>query len=268
MALLDENSEARTERPTERHRRQARERGLVAHSVELLTAARLLAIWIVLAWWFVKFATSASSTLRFALENAGSGTLQPSTALIQLRDLAWSFLASASWPLVTVTVVLLVTHFSQIGWFWRFENAAPQLSRLSPITGLQRLASLATIGRALKLTLKLIVVAGAIGLVVSPLLAFSSASPSSDLAAQLTTFGSSAVQLVAHVAMALLAYAALDYAWQRWHFERSLQMTREELREELKEIEGDPRLKSHRQAHARQLTITPAPPESNTGRSA
>ncbi len=268
MALLDDNSEARTERPTERHRRQARERGSVAHSVELLTAARLLAIWIVLAWWFVKFATSASSTLRTALENAGSSTHQPSTALVQLRDLAWQFIASASWPLVTVSAVLLVAHFSQIGWLWRWENAAPQLSRLSPIAGLQRLASLATMGRALKLTLKLVIVAGAIGFVMSPILRSSSASMSPDFTLQLTTFGSSTVQLVAHVAMALLLYGLLDYAWQRWRFERSLQMTREEVREELKEIEGDPRLKSHRQAQARQLAVTPPPPEPSTNRSA
>lgn len=268
MALLDDNSEARTERPTERHRRQARERGSVAHSVELLTAARLLAVWIVLGWWFVKFATTASSSLRAALENAGSSTLQPSTALIQLRDLAWSFLASASWPLLTVTAVLLVAHFSQIGWLWRWENAAPQLSRLSPITGLQRLATLATIGRALKLTLKLAVVGGAIGYVVLPQLMFSSASVSSDVTGQLTTFGASAVQLVAHVAMALLTFGALDYAWQRWRFERSLQMTREELREELKEIEGDPHLKSQRQAQARQLAAARTFPESNPGHSA
>lgn len=268
MALLDDNSEARTERPTERHRRQARERGLVAHSVELLIAARLFAIWILLALWFVKFATSASSTIQATLEHAGSTTLQPSTSLIQLRDLTWQFLASASWPLVTVTAVLLVTHFVQVGWLWRWENAAPQLSRLSPITGLQRLASLATMGRTLKLTLKLIVVAGAIGFVVSPQLLFSPASLSSDFTAQLTTFGSSAVQLVAHVALALLLYGMLDYAWQRWHFERSLQMTREEIREELKEIEGDPRLKSRRQAQARQLSVSPTPSEPSTDRSA
>ena len=268
MTLLDENSEARTERPTERHRRQARERGSVAHSVELLTAARLFAVWIVLGWWFVTFATTASSSLRAALEHAGPTAIQPSAALIQLRDLAWSFLASASWPLLTVTAVLLVTHFSQIGWLWRWENAAPQLTRLSPITGYQRLAPLATIGRALKLILKLSVGGGVIGYIVLPQLSFSSVSMSSDFTDQLTSFGSSAVQLAAHVAMALLTFGALDYAWQRWRFERSLQMTREELREELKEIEGDPRLKSHRQAQARQLSATPAPSESNSGRSA
>lgn len=263
MALFDENSEARTERPTERHRRQARERGLVAHSVELLTAARLVAIWSALSWWFVKFATTASSSLRDTLEHAGSTALPPSTAIVQLRDLAWTFLASASWPLVTVTALLLVAHFAQIGWLWRWENSAPQWSRLSPIAGIQRLATLATLGRALKLTLKVSIVVGAIGFVVSPQLLRSSASRSTDVTNQLTTFGSAAVQLVAHVTLALLAYAALDYAWQRWRFERSLQMTREELREELQEIEGDPRLKSHRQATARQLSATSMPPESN-----
>ncbi len=268
MALFDENSEARTERPTERHRRQARERGLVAHSVELLTAARLVAIWSVLSWWFVKFATTASALLRATLEHAGPTGLPPSTAIVQLRDLAWTFLASASWPLVTVTALLLVAHFSQIGWLWRWENAAPQLSRLSPLAGLQRLATLATIGRALKLTIKVSLVVGVIGFVVSPQLVFFPASPSSDVANQITTFGSAAVQLVAHVTLALLTYAALDYAWQRWRFERSLQMTREELREELQEIEGDPRLQSYRQAQARQLAATPMPPESNTIRSA
>ncbi len=268
MALFDENSEARTERPTERHRRQARERGLVAHSVELLTAARLVAIWSLLSWWFVKFATTASSSLRATLEHASPTALQPETAIVQLRDLAWIVLASASWPLMTVTVLLLVAHFGQIGWFWRWENSTPQLSRLSPIAGLQRLATLATIGRALKLTMKIGIVVVVIGFAVSPQRLISSASRSTNVANQLTTFGSAAMQLAAHVALALLAFGALDYAWQRWRFERSVQMTREELRKELQEIEGDPHLKSQRQATIRQLSTSPMPVESNTNPSA
>lgn len=261
MALLDENSEARTERPTERRRRQARERGRVAHSIELLIAARLLTTWMVLVWWFAKFATSASSSLRNALEHAGSTPTQPSTALMQFRDLSWQFLANASWPLLAATVALFVAHFAQVGWLWRWENVTLQPTRLSPIAGLQRLFSLATIGRALKLALKLAIATGAIGFVLSPLSPLSSTSVDSDFTDQLTTFGSTAVQLIVHVAMALLTYAALDYAWQRWRFERSLQMTREEVREELKEIEGGLHLKSHRQAAAWQTSVTPRPPD-------
>lgn len=255
MAFFDETSEARTERPTERRRRQARERGQVAYSAELLTASRLLATWIVLAWWFAGFAISASSALRTALEQAGSNTLQPATALMLLRDLAWQVLAFASWPLVTVTSALLLTHFAQVGWLWRWENAAPQSQRLSPILGLQRLLSFGTVGRTLTLIVKLTGLAAAVGFGLLPHLPLASLSLSSDVTGQLAMFGATTVRLAMFVAIAAMILGAVDYAWQRWRFERSLQMTREEVREELKEIEGDSRLKSHRDAQARELGL-------------
>lgn len=264
MALLDDTSEARTERPTERHRQQARERGMVARSAELLTAARLVAIWIVLVWWFAKFVNSATSSLRAALENAGPTTLQPSTALAQLRDFAWQFLELASWPLLTATAVLLLAHFGQVGWLWNWENAAPQLARLSPFTGIQRLLAWTTIGRALGLTLKLAVVACASSVALSLILPLSPPSLSAEMTDPFATMGPNAVQLAAHVALAVLAYAALDYVWQRWRFEHSLLMTREELREELKEIEGDPRLKSRRQETTLRFNPESTPPHSST----
>lgn len=263
MALFDDNSEARTERPTARRRRQARERGQVAHSIELLIAARLLASWFVLAWWFTTFATSASSLLRRTLEHAGSNLLSPSTALMQLRDLSGQFLATASWPLLAATFAILVAHFAQVGWLWRWENAAPQPLRLSPIAGLQRLLSAATVGRGLKLILKATLVVGVIALIVSPLAPWTPAGMSSESTDPMATFGSTAVQLAACVAIALLTFAGLDYAWQRWRFERSLQMTREEVREELKELEGDPQLKNRQQAAARQPSVTLSPPDSS-----
>lgn len=247
MALLDENSDARTERPTDRRRRQAREQGQVAHSAELLIAARLVATWIVLAWWFVSFAATCGASLRATLETAGSSPLQPSTALTLVRDLAWQLLASASWPLITVTAAILASHFAQIGWLWRWENVAPQPSRFLSMTGLQRLLSLRTIGRSLKLTLKLSLASAAIALVISSQVGLMPTGLSSSLNEQLAHFGVASVSLVARVAMAVLAFAALDYVWQRWRFERSLQMTREEVREELKESEGPPQQRTHRE---------------------
>ncbi len=264
MALLDENSDARTERPTDRRRRQARERGQVAHSTELLIAARLVATWIVLAWWFVTFAASCGTSLRATLESAGSNTLQPSMALALLRDLAWQLLASAGWPLMTATTAVLVSHFAQIGWLWRWENVAPQPSRLMPITGLQRLLPFPTVGRTLKMTLKLGIASATIALAVSPHMESMPTNLSSGLNDQLAIFGVASVRLVAHVAMALLTFAALDYVWQRWRCERSLQMTREEVREELKESEGHPQQKAHRQSIAQQLQTPSITHESKT----
>lgn len=255
MALLDDDPEARTERPTNRRRQQARERGQVAHSGDLLIAARLVAIWVVLAGWFAKFATAASTSLRATLENAGSNGLDPSTAVMQLRDSAWQFATSASWPLVTATSLVMVAHFAQTGWLWRWERVIPQPSRLAPITGLQRMFSLATLGRALKLALKLCIVTITVGFALSPLTPAMSANLPADLVDQLRSFDSFSVQLASRLAIAMLTFATLDYAWQRWRFERSLQMTRDEVREELKDLEGDPRLKSQRHAVAQHFSV-------------
>lgn len=250
MALFDDSAEARTELPTERRRRQAREHGLVARSVELLFAARLLAIWGVFAWWFVSFATAAGSWLRLTFEHAGQISA-PASGLVQLKEQTWRFAMTATWPLLIVTAVLLLVHFLQVGWLWRWESAAPQVSRLSPMTGLQRLLSAATLARGLSMTLKLIFVSGASFAIVSPLFPIVPSNATVGFSGQLAAFGSSTLQLVSYVALAMLAFGALDYGWQRWRFERSLQMTREELREELKELEGDPRVKHQRRDLAR-----------------
>lgn len=257
MALFDDSTDDRTERPTERHRRQARERGMVARSVELLIASRLLAIWIVLAWWFTSFASLASDWLRNTFAHAGQTT--PSTAMLsQLREQAWKCLATASWALLIATSAILLAHFVQIGWLWRWDHVALQATRLSPLTGLQRLISATTIGRTLGLLLKLTVVIGASGMILLESLASVSLQSSIDLSGVLVEFETSAVQLVSTMALVMLIYAALDYGWQRWRFERSLLMTREEVREELKELEGTSQRKGQLRAAARHSASDPS----------
>ena len=252
MALFDDSHDSRTEVPTERRRRKARERGMVARSTELLAAARMLSIWVVLGWWFVSFADLASSWLRATFQHAGE-TAHSDAVLSQLREQSWRFVATASWPLLIATSAILLAHFGQVGWLWRWNNLAPQATRLSPLSGLQRLFSSATFGRALGMLLKLTIIVSVSTMTLAQFLPNTASSSATDFPGQFTALASSALQLVSQVAFALLAFGVLDYGWQRWRFERSLQMTREEVREELKEVEGDPRVKSQRHALARQV---------------
>lgn len=253
MALFDDSHDSRTEAPTERRRRQARERGSVARSTELLTAARTLSIWIVLGWWFASFADVASTWLRATFQHAGE-TPHTNAVLSQLREQSWRFVMTASWPLLIATSAILLSHFLQVGWLWRWENVAPQATRLSPLSGLQRLFSSATAGRALAILLKITIVIGMSVMVLAQFLPNAASSSTTDFSGQFTGFALSALQLVSQVALALVAFGVMDYGWQRWRFEHSLRMTREEVREELKEVEGDPRLKNQRHALAHQRT--------------
>lgn len=261
MALFDDTNESRTERPTERRRRQAREDGMVARSPELLAAARTLSIWIVLGWWFASFADLASSWLRATFQDAGE-TPNSAVVLSQLRELSWRFVATASWPSLIATSAILLAHFSQVGLYWHWNNLVPQATRISPLSGLQRLFSSAICGRALVLLLKLTIVIGVSTLALAQFLPNTTSSDATNVPGQVASLASSALQLVSQVAFALLAFGVLDYGWQRWRFERSLLMTREEVREELKEIEGDPRLKNQRH------TLTHQFPHSRSANSA
>lgn len=251
MALFDDTNDSRTEAPTERRRRQARERGMVARSTELLTAARILSIWIVLGWWFASFAGLASSWLRSAFLHTRE---RPNSAAVigTFREQSWRFVATASWPLLIATSAILLVHFLQVGWLWRWNNLAPQATRLSPLSGLQRLFSTATIGRALGIVLKLAIVIGVSMVVLANFASTMAANSTRNFPSQFSTLASSTLQLVSQVAFATLAIGALHYGWQRWRFERSLQMTREEVREELKEIEGSPHTKPQRHSLAHQ----------------
>lgn len=269
MALFDDTNDSRTERPTERRRRKAREDGMVARSTELLVAARALSIWIVLGWWFASFADRASSWLRATFQDAGE-TPHSTAVLSQLREQSWRFVATASWPLLIATSAILLAHFGQVGWHWRWNNLAPQATRISPLSGLQRLFSSSTFGRALGMLLKLTVVAGVSAMTLAQFLPNATSSSTTDFPGQFAGLASSALQLVSQVAFALLAFGLLDYGWQRWRFERSLLMTREEVREELKEVEGDPRLKSQRHALSHQRPLfraTNSDLEANTSHS-
>ena len=255
MALSDDTNDSRTEAPTERRRRQAREQGTVARSTELLAAARILSIWIVLSWWLASFADLASSWLRAAFQHTSE--LPNTAALINsFREQSWRFVATASWPLLIVTSAILLGHFLQVGWLWHWNNLAPQANRLSPLSGLQKLLSSATAGRALGIVAKLSIVIGVSTMVLSNFALLVTSNSTNDFQDQFTTITASALQLVSQVTFAVLAFGALHYGWQRWRFERSLRMTREEVRDELKEIESRSLTKNQRHPVARQIPLT------------
>jgi flagellar biosynthetic protein FlhB len=260
MALFDDSTALRTERPTARRRRQAREQGHVARSVELIVAARVAALWFVLAWWMLHFASAAKAWIIEAIQNAGS---QPDS-LPQSEELTANvmsqFFTSVSVPLVMVVALVLSVHFLQVGWYWRWQNALPQAGRLSPLSGFRRAFSISALGRFLMLLAKLLLVLMAAGFAFqsSSLADLWPADPS--LNTQLSSLSSVALRIASDIVVALSLFGLGDYAYRRWQWEASLRMTREELREELKDVETHPQIRHQRELAARRLAQTARPP--------
>ncbi len=250
MAFFDDSLDSRTERPTARRRRQTREQGRVARSADLVTSARIVSVWVMLVWWLATFANAGGQMLRDTFNRAGRGVSLSTTVATQPQEWMERFVTVVGPPLLIATSGVLAAHFLQVGWLWHPRHCWPQWSRTSAIEGIRRLSS-AAFSRSLAILAKLSLVATVAALALTNDWLSWTAATGSDLAQHLSLIATLANRVTSRVALALLAWGAVDYFWQRRRFERSLQMTKEEVRQEMKEIEADPHIRQRRDSSAR-----------------
>lgn len=237
-------ADEKTEAPTPRRRQEARERGQVARSQDLTAAVLLLAGFLALAllgpglWQFL-----------LAITRAGL-TGESVTRLEELLPFAGAAAAeSIRWLAPFLLILLaasLATLLLQVGFLLTGQPLIPRLSKISPLSGMKRLFSVRS------------VMLGAINfgkLLVVGLVAYVTMSGRADAIIHAFMFeahealglGSSLMfQLAMRLGAALLVLALLDFAWQRYRHERDLRMTKEEVKDELRSMEGDPQLRRRR----------------------
>ena len=234
--------EERTEEPTAKRKREARLDGQLARSPELVAWGQLLA---------------ASLLIRLSITLGGHSLLElmdqmdkalaqpePGTAL-RLLGTAAQGAALALAPLAGGMFVLgVVGNLAQIGLAFSPRALKPKWQRVNPAKGLKRLISPAALWEAGKSLLKFAV----LGLVAWPTirhlattLAIGGPLPAGQV---LGLVGASALRLMRDTALAGLALAFVDYALQRRRVKRATMMTRQEVREEARQSDGDPLVRS------------------------
>jgi flagellar biosynthesis protein FlhB len=154
-----------------------------------------------------------------------------------------------------VSVASLAVNLAQVGFLWSTESLAPDPARLDPVAGLGRLASLKGLARLVGGLLKVSLVGAVVGWTL-----WNERRRLSDLGdfafeSVLGTAVDLMFTLSFRAALALLVLAILEYGYQRWQYERDLRMSKQELREELKRFEGDPKVRERRRAIQRQLAL-------------
>jgi type III secretion protein U len=247
-------SDDRTEQPTPRRLREARRRGEVARSADLGAAAALAGGLAGLAVQGRGIAEALARSLRAALSGATAGA-DPAALL---RDAAALVLRLALPPAGCALGAALLAGALQTGWCLAPGALEPRLERLDPLRGLRRLLSPGQAARAAlgvaKAGVLLTVLAtwapAAAGAVASlPL-----ASAPGALSAALPLLAGLAVRLAA----ALAVLGVVDLGLERRRLARSLRMTRDEVRRELREDEGDPSHRAERRrAHRAVLEAGP-----------
>lgn len=249
---MPEHEGEKTQEPTPHRRQEARDQGEVARSADLASAVVLVAAVALLIWLGGSLCASMASRARRQLQTPVLSIDLPQVAL-QARELATE-LGEVCGPFLTALLLLAVAaNLMQTGWLFVPGRLAPDVSRINPVTGLQRLFTLTATVRLLMGLLKVCIVAAvAYAALVSkwPLVLGLWAAEPAQLAPLLADL---LLWTALKISAALLVLAVADYAFQRWKYEQDLRMTPQEVREELKNLQGDPHVIARRKAVQRQL---------------
>ena len=254
----DESGE-KTEQPTERRRTQARERGNVARSVDLTAAGLMLGAAVVFYVLAVPLCRTFAILTVDALQHARPGPFSDVDAVNRLRSIAQIVAPNVLGILLAMMLAALVWNVVQVGILVAPEALMPQFGRLNPLNGLQRIFSTAALIRLVGSLAKLAIVVGIAVWSISSMLPWFVQLIGLEPRATLFYIQGAVVKLAFQLSTALVFLALLDFLYQRWKLEQDLRMSKQELRDEMKEMEGDPvmrqrRSEAHRKvAQAREL---------------
>ncbi len=244
-------SDDKTEEPTPKRLREARERGQVAKSKELSTALLLLATGGALGSAGPGFITAFRGLLEPALAAArGESEVPPIAALSAGLEVA----ASQSMPILAILVaVAAVASLVQTGPILATQAIGFDAERLDPIAGAGRVFGRDAWIELARSVLKVLVVAWVVSGVVEAAMHGAIALVGRDVSAILVAIAAIVRALLFRSGGAMLAIAIADLLYQRWKLAKELRMTKEEVVREHKESDGDPHAKGERDRVRREL---------------
>lgn len=235
---------SKTESATPKRREEARKRGQVARSVELSSALSLLGILVVIKLSGGYMVQELTRIATYAW--GGLGTFSFSDTEIRRQSLTFFLeLLVVMGPLLAGAVVIGVTvNVLQFGFIFAPEAIRLRFENISPAHGFERLFSRRSAVETFKSFLKILIISLTAWLTVAGRLPELLTLMQTDLAVFFTTVGATALAVMLRVALILLGLALLDFFYQRWEFEESLKMSKQEIKDEFRQMEGDPLVKS------------------------
>jgi flagellar biosynthesis protein FlhB len=244
-------SQEKTEEPTPKKLRRARERGEVPKSREVNTAAVLLAAAVGLSWLGPRVLTGLTDALHMSLSAVRDPAPERLTTV--LGGVAWTA-TSAVAPLIGLVMAAGgLAAYLQVGALFSVQPILPQPTRLDPVKGLGRLFSQRQVVELLKTLAKMAIV-GAVAWAtlregLRGVVGVSAVGPGGMLRAG----GALVSALLLRVGATMAAVALLDGLYQRWRHRRDQRMTKDELKREHRDSEGDPHAKQHRERMHREI---------------
>ena len=241
---MAEDSDDKTEQPTERKLSKAEDEGNVPVSKEIANVLMILGVLIVvgtMAPWITK---DLIGLLRGFIEHPHTMQTDIQSIRVLVAQMAWRVGLLLAMPLGLFVIIAFVSTLGQVGFIFTPSKLAPKLSSLNPISGAKQLFSSQSLVEAAKGIAKVAIIVVVLWAMVVPSLRHPDQIMDQDLVTTVSEVQHLIVLLLFFTLMVMAVIAALDVAYTRWSHIEKLKMTKQEVKDEHKDMEGDPKIKS------------------------
>lgn len=242
--MPEKGDQERTEKPTGRKLSKAREEGQVAKSQEISSAFILLgALGVFLfagPWMF----WALSDFMHGIFQNLGTLHIKGISARAFLFEVL-QHVGLIIMPLLLVLLILgIAANLLQVGFLFTLKPFVPKLSKFNPIKGMKKFVSLKSLVELLKSLVKIVFIGGISWLVLRGELDVIPSLIEMSVGQILTYIGTVSLKMVFYVGLGMIVLATIDFSYQRWQHTKDLMMSKQEVKDEAKQSEGDPQVKS------------------------
>ncbi len=254
----------KTEKATPKKRKDERKKGNVFVSKDAVTAVSLIASFYGLKMFAPTILTSIQDLIKRYISIAGTKeSFLISDIATTFVDLAVVFLKCAM-PLVLIAVaVAIIVTMAQTKMLFTTKAAAPKFNRINPLNGIKKMFSLRAIVELLKSLIKIVVLLYIVYTVLVDEVATLPALIDMNPMTAMMKTGGIIMDVVLKSGIAFIFLAAADYMYQWWDFEKNMKMSKQEIKDEYKQIEGNPQIKGRQrnvqQQRARQRMMQNVP---------
>ncbi len=243
--MAESDGEDRSEEPTEKKLRESREKGQVARSRELTTSVMLLGSSVGLLLFGTMIVEALMTVMRTSFGTSRAQLFDPLHMTLAFEDAVSYALMMLAPFLILMVISAVVGSIAVSGWNFSLQAMEPKLSKLNPLSGMKRMFGTQGLMELAKALAKFFVIASAgvfvlysitddvLGLGLEPVLP------------AIAHAGSMLVWAFLAVSLSTLLIAAMDIPFQLWNHKRQLKMTKQEVKQENKDIHGNPELKGH-----------------------
>ncbi|MFL2771890.1 MAG: flagellar biosynthesis protein FlhB [Rhodospirillaceae bacterium] len=241
---MSEDKDSKTEEPTAKRMGKARSEGDVPQSQEVKTFAMLLAGLIVIGTMAPTIAAELADYLTVFLERPHTIPFEAEGIRLLFVEVSLAISLLLALPMALFVFAAIASGIAVNGLLWTPKKLSPKISSLSPISGFKKLFSSQSLVEAGKGIVKIIIVGVLVAFVIVPLFRHPDQVVDRHIILTLSEIHWLVILVLFLVVIIMALIAMADLTYQRWQHKEKLKMTKQEVKDEHKESEGDPKIKS------------------------